>query len=840
MDKATKKRMKRYLAWLCMAGVVVLLTVMPLLAKSEAEADGPQASILIATAETGSITRELRGGGNLEDLDAEDVNIPTGVKITEFLVKNGDIVTEGMPVAMVDKTSVMSAIVSVSETMEYLQEALEDGRNEKVDERITAVPGGRVKKIFAQEGESVQEVMLRDGALAVLSIDGLMAVKIENQVDATTGQSVLVRIPNFTAEGKVVTGRVESNLNGVKVVTIEDEGYAAGTEVTVSTLDGEAIGSGTLYIHNAWKATAYAGSVSRIHAKEEQTLSEGATLFTLDDREFEGQLQHRASQHREYTELLQRLLKMYESGTITAPCDGIVSGVDSQSAHLLAAEEKTWDAELLANSGSPKYRIVFLSSTSEPVCDGTENCQASTHNTPHECIKNTDEHTVCPGETNHHESCISRCTKADQEAACTAKNHYSDCIRSCQRQSDAGVCTSRKHYPDCIEKCDPTKGTACPATGTHRKTCIMRCAHGDTDADCDAEGKHHSDCIHSCTGNEQCAASKHRSSCFFSGMTFTAYALKVEAPASGALIGYTSGRMYYVEKQGSSWILSNGASLDEKLLVNQATVPAANAAMFKKGDIVLVVTGQNADGSKTWNGVVMYKPSSLPTGGFGGMDISGLLGGMDLSALMGGMGLSGMMGGFAGFGNYGAMPSGETETLHDLQGSTLMTVTPHRTMVLPITLDEQDISKVTVGMSAQVKVEALKNQVFPATVTKVGIRGTNNGGSSKFTVELTLDAVEEMIPGMSATASIALETKEDVLTVPLAAVYEEDGQAVVFTALDPDSQEPGSPVTVKTGASDGEQVEILEGLDPGDKVYYAYYDVLELDTSAEAQRFTFG
>ena len=63
---------------------------------------------------------------------------------------------------------------------------------------------------------------------------------------------------------------------------------------------------------------------------------------------------------------------------------------------------------------------------------------------------------------------------------------------------------------------------------------------------------------------------------------------------------------------------------------------------------------------------------------------------------------------------------------------------------------------------------------------------------------------------------------------------------MVYTGLQKDSGEPTSAVEVVTGVSDGEYVEIISGLSQGDTVYYTYYDTLEENTSAEAERFTFG
>ena len=121
MDKAKKKQIKKITTWVLMAALVAGLAAMPLLAKAEAEADGPVATVHSGTVEEGTVRTTLHGGGTLTTEGIEDINLPTGVKITEFLVKNGDTVTAGTPLAAVDKVSVMTAITSVTETMEYLQ-----------------------------------------------------------------------------------------------------------------------------------------------------------------------------------------------------------------------------------------------------------------------------------------------------------------------------------------------------------------------------------------------------------------------------------------------------------------------------------------------------------------------------------------------------------------------------------------------------------------------------------------------------------------------------------------------------------------------------------------------
>ena len=224
MDKAKKKTIKRIVSWVALAVLVATLAVMPLLARQEQEADGPVASILEATAQTGQVSTFLKGGGTLEAGKAMNVKLPSGVKIKEFLVKNGETVTEGTPVATVDRVSVMNAILAVEDTMEYLQKEIGKANDDTVSGTIKATAGGRVKQVFAEKGDSVQDVMLTHGALAVLSLDGRRAVSLEKDTPLAAGDTVTVKL----SDNKEVDGRVESNLDGTIIITVEDEKYPVG------------------------------------------------------------------------------------------------------------------------------------------------------------------------------------------------------------------------------------------------------------------------------------------------------------------------------------------------------------------------------------------------------------------------------------------------------------------------------------------------------------------------------------------------------------------------------------------------------------------------------------
>lgn len=346
MEKQKKNQAKKVISWVLIAAVVTLLAFMPLLAGTEEASDGPEASILSGTVARADISTTLVGGGTLTGEAAVEIEIPAAVKLTEYLVSNGDSVEEGQIIAGVDRVTVMTAITQVQETLEYLAEEIQAVIDEEEATSVTAQAGGTVKIIYAEKGDNVQDVMLRNGALAVLSLDGLLAVQVERDTNLSGGDTVCVAF----ADGTEVDGRVESNLQGVLTVTVEDDGYAVGEKVTVYSGDGNRLGSGALYIHSQWNAVAYTGTVSSVRVSEGNTVNAGRTLFTLTDTGHTAEYQVLVNQHQKYEELMLTLFQMYQSETITAPCGGVVTGVDQNGAYMLSDDGTGWKVTLLANA----------------------------------------------------------------------------------------------------------------------------------------------------------------------------------------------------------------------------------------------------------------------------------------------------------------------------------------------------------------------------------------------------------------------------------------------------------------------------------------------------------
>ena len=187
-----------------------------------------------------------------------------------------------------------------------------------------------------------------------------------------------------------------------------------------------------------------------------------------------------------------------------------------------------------------------------------------------------------------------------------------------------------------------------------------------------------------------------------------------------------------------------------------------------------------------------------------------------------------------------------------LQAVELLTLASDlRTLELEIDVDEADVSVVMPGQKATFTVSAYPNKNFPATLTKVAYGPTESDTNVvTYTAYLKVSNEELLLrPGMTATARIVTENRENALLVPNTAlrfapsVSKGSGSAVDSLMMGPPrqsnkvSKEVGGVTTQRkntvwvlrggnaqevdiiTGASDGTRTEVISGdLKSGDLV----------------------
>jgi RND family efflux transporter MFP subunit len=130
-------------------------------------------------------------------------------------------------------------------------------------------------------------------------------------------------------------------------------------------------------------------------------------------------------------------------------------------------------------------------------------------------------------------------------------------------------------------------------------------------------------------------------------------------------------------------------------------------------------------------------------------------------------------------------------------------------------IDEIDISVVELNQEANILLDALPDEEIKGRVAFISPIGTTLIGVVSYDTTITLEnPIAELRDGMSATAEVIIERRDDVLMIPNRAIRGtlENPKVLVLA----DEQQEEREITL--GLTDGINTEVLSGLDEGEKV----------------------
>jgi len=134
---------------------------------------------------------------------------------------------------------------------------------------------------------------------------------------------------------------------------------------------------------------------------------------------------------------------------------------------------------------------------------------------------------------------------------------------------------------------------------------------------------------------------------------------------------------------------------------------------------------------------------------------------------------------------------------------------------IDVSVSESDAANVQVGQAALVSLDSVPGQALPGSVERVSPVATTTSNVTAFPVRIAIAPTQAPVkPGANATVQIVTATHANVLTIPVRAVTQVNGQPAA-TILFNDST---FLVPIRTGLSDGRNTEVLSGLNEGDTV----------------------
>lgn len=184
------------------------------------------------------------------------------------------------------------------------------------------------------------------------------------------------------------------------------------------------------------------------------------------------------------------------------------------------------------------------------------------------------------------------------------------------------------------------------------------------------------------------------------------------------------------------------------------------------------------------------------------------------------------------------------EGMNAQAGTVAATVLDATRMKVRLAVDELDIASVQPGQTAQVKLDALPGHTYQAVVDRVLPLGERTGEITRYDVLLYMDGQDGMLPQMSASGDIEVDSAQGTLLVPVAALqtvgedyyvmrmptdadlagasvprsqranpFAQPDDAALLQSIAPQLMTP-----VQVGLVAGEQAQILSGLSESDEV----------------------
>ena len=737
----------------------------------------------------GTISNTIVGTGNLELDEAQAVTIPSGLTVSDVYVESGDQVLAGTVLASVDKSSVLSAVETVQEEIKELDEKISECQEDSTANTVTSTVAGRVKAIYATADAEVTDVMLDKGALIELSLDGLMAVKLESVTGVTAGDTVTVTL----SDGSTVSGTVESTEENSCIVTVTDNGTTLDDTVAVTDADGNTMGSGNLYIHEPFEITGTTGTVASVSVSENEKVTSGEELLVLNGVESDSEYEELMATREARTATLKKLLSLTKNPQITADQDGTIQDVNVSASQTTETSTSSGASNNTGVSQISYTRSVNMTCGNNAISfqklsfdDGTASEVQEFANTENVSDEGSDE-------------------EIDPDVPTTDTQIVFSVVNEGTSDSTQAVITA------------PVKGNT-PVTENSA-----------------SDGSYTG--VITWNPNDSTFAAN------------TAYqALVLLSAADGYYFGTDSIKAIEIGTISGIQVTDNGKTLEFQIAFPQT---ASDDTDNKKDDDDNKTDDNKTDdnGNTKTDGNASESGNtdnnSQNSQNQNGQNTSGESNSGNAAAGNTSSGNAGSTGQTASAGTSGAASQQSTDSSDSSESSsktessqystdvTAFTISPDENMCLSVSVDELDINSVEEGQTAVVTFDAIEDKEFEGEVTKIGSTASVNGGVAKYTVEITIPKDDKMKQGMNASATITTEERKDVLTLPMNALQEKGDKTFVYTEKDAEGNLSGE-TEIQTGLTDGSTVEITDGLKEGDTVYYMRSDSSQTNSSSSS------
>ncbi len=331
--KKSKKRIIAIVAVVVIAGLLVLGYVQMRINKAESE----KTTYDIVDVKRGNIEVKVKGAGTVEPLNDESVYAAAAGTVVEVNAENGDVVSAGDVIAVFKNEELKARRDSLKSQLDELDMSIGMLRGTGGSEYIKSPVKGTVMTVYAKDGDNVDAVMDRYGALAIVSPDDLLQVKVPYNEDIIQGQELTVTSGSKSALGEVV----KIDMAASEMTVRFDKGdLNAGDMATVTSPDGASLGEVVIEVASPVHIIGKGGVVDKVYEEQGDEVSRGGNLFHIDGDVLSPALYDNIEQRRQIYDDLKDAERDIAALTVKAGTDGVVSGLQLSPDQVVQAGAK--------------------------------------------------------------------------------------------------------------------------------------------------------------------------------------------------------------------------------------------------------------------------------------------------------------------------------------------------------------------------------------------------------------------------------------------------------------------------------------------------------------------
>jgi HlyD family secretion protein len=151
------------------------------------------------------------------------------------------------------------------------------------------------------------------------------------------------------------------------------------------------------------------------------------------------------------------------------------------------------------------------------------------------------------------------------------------------------------------------------------------------------------------------------------------------------------------------------------------------------------------------------------------------------------------------------------------EGTTIATVADMGEMIFEGKVDESEVGKIKPGMNLILKIGAIEDKEFKAKLEYIAPKGVEENGAIQFQIKASVELEKDHFirAGYSANADIVLDRRDSVLAIKESILQISGDSTYVEIETAPQTFEKR---LIKTGLSDGINIEVLDGLKKDEKL----------------------